>query len=112
MAGRSAAATTSLPVRAGRLPCGLPRVCIAAATAAPPTPIFVSAIAAAVDPIAPSAHVTAADAAVTIITMLVMVLLAERGVRLLKLGRLERYTHAMAGVTILGSGLAIRFLGL
>jgi len=56
--------------------------------------------------------VTGIFAAVTIITMLVMVLLAERGVRLLKLGRLERYTHAMAGVTILGSGLAIRFLGL
>jgi hypothetical protein len=26
--------------------------------------------------------------------------------------RIERYAHAIAGVTILGSGLAIRFLGL
>jgi len=56
--------------------------------------------------------VTAIFATVTIATMMLMVLLAERGVRLLPLGRIERYTHALAGLAILGSGLAIRFLGL
>jgi ABC-type nickel/cobalt efflux system permease component RcnA len=56
--------------------------------------------------------VTAIFAVVTIATMMGMVVLAERGVRLVRLGRLERYVHAMAGAAILGSGLAIRFLGL
>ena len=41
-----------------------------------------------------------------------MVLLAERGVRLFPLGRAERYTHLIAGLAILGSGLAIQFLGM
>jgi nickel/cobalt exporter len=56
--------------------------------------------------------VTAIFSVVTIATMLIMVVLAERGIRLLPLGRAERYAHALAGVAILGSGLAIRFLGL
>jgi nickel/cobalt exporter len=56
--------------------------------------------------------VTAIFAVTTVATMLVMVTLAQRGMQLLPLSRLERYTHAMAGLTILGSGLAIRFLGL
>lgn len=58
------------------------------------------------------ALVTAIFAVTTVATMLVMVTLAQRGIQLLPLGRLERYTHAMAGLAILGSGLAIRFLGL
>ncbi len=49
---------------------------------------------------------------VTIGTMLVMVFLAERGIRLIPTGGLERYAHALAGLAILGSGLAIQFMGL
>lgn len=56
--------------------------------------------------------VTAIFALVTVATMILMVLLAERGVRLIPLGRAERYAHALAGVTIMGSGLAIQLLGL
>jgi hypothetical protein len=51
-------------------------------------------------------------AATTIGTMVLLVFLAQRGIRLLPVQRMERYTHALAGVAILGSGLAIRFLGL
>jgi nickel/cobalt exporter len=56
--------------------------------------------------------VTAIFAVVTIGTMLMMVYLAQRGIRLIPMQRIERYTHAIAGVAILSSGLAIRFLGL
>ena len=56
--------------------------------------------------------VTLVFAAATIATMLGMVVLADRGVRFVRLGRLEPFTHALAGGAILGSGLAIRFLGL
>ncbi len=49
---------------------------------------------------------------VTIGTMLGMVFLAERGIRLVSLKPLERYVHALAGGTICASGLAIKFLGL
>jgi len=56
--------------------------------------------------------VTLVFAVTTVGTMLVMVTLAERGVRLLPLQRMERYTHCLAGVIILASGLSIRFLGL
>jgi len=49
---------------------------------------------------------------VTIGTMLGMVLLAERGIRLVNTKPLERYVHALAGGTICASGLAIKFLGL
>jgi sulfite exporter TauE/SafE len=55
--------------------------------------------------------VTAVFGLVTIGTMLVVVALAAHGVRLLTLKPVERYTHALAGTTILASGLAIRFLG-
>ncbi len=51
-------------------------------------------------------------AVVTIGTMLMMVYLAQRGIRLIPMQRIERYTHVIAGVAILGSGLAICFLGL
>jgi len=56
--------------------------------------------------------VTLIFSVVTIATMVLMVYLAVRGIRLLPIRRIERFTHAIAGVTILGSGLAIRFLGL
>ncbi|MCK9995917.1 MAG: sulfite exporter TauE/SafE family protein [Candidatus Krumholzibacteria bacterium] len=56
--------------------------------------------------------VTGIFAVVTIGTMLMMVYLAQRGIRLIPMQRIERYTHAIAGVAILSSGLAIRFLGL
>lgn len=58
------------------------------------------------------ALVTLIFAVVTIATMLLMVTLAQKGIRLLPVQKIERYTHLIAGVTILGSGLAIRFLGL
>jgi ABC-type nickel/cobalt efflux system permease component RcnA len=50
--------------------------------------------------------------AATIGTMLTIVLLAAWGVSFARLGRLERYTHAIAGATICLSGAAIVFLGL
>jgi nickel/cobalt exporter len=56
--------------------------------------------------------VTVIFAAVTLATMLLLVTLAQRGIQLVPLQRIERYTHALAGAAILSSGLAIRFLGL
>jgi len=49
---------------------------------------------------------------VTILTMLVLVLLASYGLKFVRLGKMERFTHAIAGATILLSGIAILFLGL
>jgi nickel/cobalt exporter len=49
---------------------------------------------------------------ITMLTMLVLVLLASYGLKFVKLGKMERYTHAVAGATILLSGIAILFLGL
>lgn len=49
---------------------------------------------------------------ITMLTMLVLVLLASYGLSFVRLGKLERYTHAIAGGTILLSGIAILFLGL
>lgn len=49
---------------------------------------------------------------ITMLTMLVLVLLAAYGLKFVKLGRMERYTHAIAGAMILLSGIAILFLGL
>ena len=51
-------------------------------------------------------------AVVTILTMLVLVLLATYSLKSIPLGKMERYTHAIAGATILLSGCAIVFLGL
>ena len=48
----------------------------------------------------------------TILTMLTIVVLASYGLQFVRLGRLEKYTHLIAGATILLSGLAILFLGL
>ncbi|MCK4346739.1 MAG: sulfite exporter TauE/SafE family protein [Bacteroidales bacterium] len=51
-------------------------------------------------------------AVVTITTMLGIVLASSFGLNYLPLGRLERFTHAIAGATILLSGIGIQFLGL
>ena len=48
----------------------------------------------------------------TLVTMLVLVLLLAYGLKSLPFGKLERYTHAIAGATIFLSGCAIVFLGL
>ena len=45
-------------------------------------------------------------------TMLGMVMLTVMGVRFVKLGSLERYTHALAGAANVASGLGVQFLGL
>lgn len=50
--------------------------------------------------------------AVTIATMMSVVGLAFTGVRRISFGFLERFTHALAGGTVLACGLAIQFLGL
>ena len=51
-------------------------------------------------------------AAATIGTMLAMVMISLRGLSFLPLKRIERYTHAVAGATILLCGVSIIFLGL
>lgn len=50
--------------------------------------------------------------ALTIGSMLAVVLLAIKGISLLPTAKLERYNHAVAGGTILLAGCAIQFLGL
>lgn len=50
--------------------------------------------------------------ALTIGSMLVVVLAALKGVSLLPTRELERFSHAVAGGTILAAGCAIQFLGL
>ncbi len=49
---------------------------------------------------------------VTIGTMMVVVMAASWGVSFARFGKLERWTHALAGGAICLSGLAIQFLGL
>lgn len=49
---------------------------------------------------------------VTIATMLSIVMAAVWGISFARIGKLERWTHALAGETICLSGLAIQFLGL
>jgi nickel/cobalt exporter len=49
---------------------------------------------------------------VTVLTMLTIVLLASYGLQLVRLGKLERFTHVIAGITILLSGLGILLLGM
>jgi hypothetical protein len=56
--------------------------------------------------------VTAVFGFITISTMLTIVLISVRGIALLPMKSLSRYMHALAGGTILLSGLAIKFLGL
>lgn len=49
---------------------------------------------------------------VTVTTMLGVVLLATYGVNFVRLGKLERYSHALAGAIVLLSGIGILYLGL
>ncbi|WP_415910668.1 hypothetical protein [Oleiharenicola sp. Vm1] len=56
--------------------------------------------------------VVGAFSALTIGSMLAVVLLARQGARLIALPRLERFSHAVAGGTILAAGCAMEFLGL
>jgi ABC-type nickel/cobalt efflux system permease component RcnA len=58
------------------------------------------------------ALVTAAFGLVTIATMLVIITAASYGASFVKLGKLERYSHALAGLMIFVAGLAVQFLGL
>jgi ABC-type nickel/cobalt efflux system permease component RcnA len=48
----------------------------------------------------------------TIITMLTIIAVSSWGVNFIRLGRLERYVHALAGAMIFISGLSVQFLGL
>ncbi len=48
----------------------------------------------------------------TIGTMMSVVLVSTWGIRFVKLGSVERFSHALAGATVCLSGLAIQFLGL
>ena len=49
---------------------------------------------------------------ITIGTMMTVVLLAAKGFSFLPMGKLERYSHALAGFIIFASGAGIKFLGL
>jgi len=56
--------------------------------------------------------ITAVFGTVTILTMLASVMLLSLGVKRVPLGRLNRYAHALAGLSLLLCGAAIQFLGL
>jgi nickel/cobalt exporter len=56
--------------------------------------------------------VAAAFGLVTIATMLVIIAAASWGASFVRLGKLERYSHALAGLMIFVSGLTVQFLGL
>jgi len=56
--------------------------------------------------------VTAAFGLMTILTMLIIITVSSWGISFLRLGRLERYVHALAGAMIFISGLSVQFLGL
>lgn len=56
--------------------------------------------------------VTLVFALVTIVTMLTIVMVSLWGISFAALDRLDRYTHALAGATILLCGVAIQTLGL
>lgn len=56
--------------------------------------------------------VTLAFGTATIGTMLLIIALSSWGLRFLQLGRLEKYSHALAGGMIFISGLSVQFLGL
>ena len=58
------------------------------------------------------ALVAAAFGLVTIATMLAIIAAASWGASFARLGRLEKYSHALAGLMIFVSGLAVQFLGL
>jgi ABC-type nickel/cobalt efflux system permease component RcnA len=56
--------------------------------------------------------VAAVFSIVTITTMFSIVMASAWGISFARFGRLERYTHALAGATIFLAGMAIQFLGL
>ncbi|MDD8021078.1 MAG: sulfite exporter TauE/SafE family protein [Acidobacteriota bacterium] len=56
--------------------------------------------------------VTAAFGLATILTMITIIALSSWGLSFVRLGKLERYSHALAGGVIFVSGLAVQFLGL
>lgn len=56
--------------------------------------------------------VTTVFSLVTIATMTTIVLLTTTGISFVKLEKLEKYTHALAGSAIFFSGIAIQFMGL
>lgn len=56
--------------------------------------------------------VAAIFALTTIGTMMTVVWISVWGVRFVRLGPVERFSHALAGATVCLSGLAIQFLGL
>lgn len=49
---------------------------------------------------------------VTISTMLLIVILLTKGISFINIGKIERYSHAIAGAIVLLSGIGIQFLGL
>ena len=56
--------------------------------------------------------VTIVFSAMTIATMISVVIITSLGVNLLPIKKLEKYTHALAGAAIFLCGIAIQFLGL
>lgn len=56
--------------------------------------------------------VTVTFGVVTIMTMMGIVMVSSLGINIVPLGRLERYTHVLAGATICLCGVAIQLLGL
>lgn len=56
--------------------------------------------------------VTIVFGTVTIVTMSGIVIVSSLGMSLIRLGRFERYRHALAGATICLCGVAIQFFGL
>jgi len=56
--------------------------------------------------------VASAFGLVTIATMLVIIAAASFGASFVRLGKLERYSHALAGAMIFVSGLSVQLLGL
>jgi nickel/cobalt transporter (NicO) family protein len=59
-----------------------------------------------------TALVTAVFGSITIATMSGIVLASSYGLSLARVSKLDRYTHALAGATVLLCGISIQFLGL
>lgn len=49
---------------------------------------------------------------VTLLTMLTIIAIMSWGISFVRLGKLERYSHALAGAMIFISGISVQFLGL
>lgn len=56
--------------------------------------------------------VAAIFGAITISTMLTIVMASYFGLRLVSFGKMERYSHALAGASVFLCGVAVQFLGL